>query len=136
MHLTGGCLCGEIRYESSETPMNVFFCHCEDCRRSGGSLLHMGVMVPREGFEITQGTPTAYRSAADSGRTITRNFCATCGSGITNELEHVANAVVIKAGTLDDPSAIAPTYEVFVGGRSPWVSTDERLEKFEKGRLG
>ena len=30
--LTGGCLCGALRYEVSETPLAIYTCHCTDCQ--------------------------------------------------------------------------------------------------------
>ncbi len=28
--LTGGCLCGALRYAVSETPLAIYTCHCTD----------------------------------------------------------------------------------------------------------
>ena len=38
MILTGGCLCGGVRWRAeSAAPPPVVACHCEDCRRSTGN---------------------------------------------------------------------------------------------------
>ena len=34
---TGGCACGEIRYEISDEPMVMNDCHCRDCQRKSGT---------------------------------------------------------------------------------------------------
>lgn len=112
MTLSGRCLCGAVRYTASTPPAFVFLCHCRDCQRSGGSLTHLGVMVPEAGFART-GEVRSYTKASDSGRGITREFCPTCGSGICNRLEMAPGMVVIKGGTLDDPAAVAPGFELF-----------------------
>ncbi|RIK91873.1 MAG: hypothetical protein DCC73_14495 [Proteobacteria bacterium] len=39
---SGGCLCGNIRYESPDAPENVHFCHCTMCRKiSGGPFAYL-----------------------------------------------------------------------------------------------
>ncbi len=122
MDLTGGCLCGAVRYKSTGAPFRQLVCHCSDCKRSGGSAFHVGIAVPRAGFAITSGKLRAYVTKGDSGRTVTRSFCPTCGSGVINEPEVWPDHVVIKVGTLDDPTAAAPAQELYGRSRLAWLS--------------
>ncbi len=32
--ITGGCLCGAVRYEPSEPPIRTTICHCRMCQKS------------------------------------------------------------------------------------------------------
>ena len=32
--LTGGCLCGAVRYETTAKPFKVTYCHCNSCRKA------------------------------------------------------------------------------------------------------
>ena len=34
---TGGCLCGEVRYEAVGEPMAIAYCHCASCRKHTGA---------------------------------------------------------------------------------------------------
>jgi hypothetical protein len=122
MNAEGGCLCGAVRYKFSDDMLRHVICHCRDCQRASGSAFHIGVVVTRKGFEITRGEMRTHRMIGDSGRWIDRSFCPVCGSGILHELERGPEYVVIKAGTLDDPSLVTPTHEIFVKSRMPWVS--------------
>jgi hypothetical protein len=122
MHLTGGCLCGAVRYTSTGAPYRRFVCHCSDCKRSGGSAFHIGIAVPRTDFTVMSGELRAHVTKGDSGRTVTRSFCPNCGSGVFNEPEVWPDHVVIKVGTLDDPAAVAPANELYARSRVPWVS--------------
>ena len=35
--VTGGCMCGAIRYEATGKPIIVAYCHCTDCRGITGA---------------------------------------------------------------------------------------------------
>ena len=35
--LTGGCLCGAVRYEVTEPLVSASYCHCKRCQRRTGS---------------------------------------------------------------------------------------------------
>ena len=53
---------------------------------------------------------------------VRRRFCPSCGSPIVSELAKTAGVVAVKAGTLDDKSAVLPGVEVWCVDRQPWVS--------------
>ena len=99
MQIEGGCLCGAVRYQSSNAPIRQTVCHCRDRQRSGGGAFHVGVWFPRSGFTITKGKLRKYESNADSGRWVARSFCPVCGSGVTIELELRPEHIAVKAGT-------------------------------------
>jgi hypothetical protein len=134
MNLRGGCLCGAVRYETQGAPKRVFVCHCRDCQRAGGSAFHLGVVFARSEFKLLQGRLASFVSTADSGRKIGRSFCPTCGSGIYNEPEVIADSIVLRAGTLDDPEAVAPTYELFADSRPDWLSLSTIQQSFPRMR--
>lgn len=132
MKLSGQCLCGSVRYTVSGDPHLVFLCHCRDCQRSGGSLAHFGVMVPQAGFS-RHGEVRSYTKRGDQGRAITREFCPVCGSGINNLLEVAPGMVVIKGGTLDDPAAVWPTFELYVRTQRLAFGSASTLRGFDEG---
>jgi len=135
MNLSGQCLCGSVRYTSTGQPRFVFLCHCKDCQRSGGSLTHLGVMVPEATFTRT-GEVRSFTKSSDAGRQITREFCPNCGSGIVNRLDMVPGVVVIKGGTLDDPGAVPPTFELFARSKSVSWSGGELEASFQEAIVG
>ena len=53
---------------------------------------------------------------------VRRRFCGSCGSPIVSEIVLSAGIVAVKAGTLDDKSAVQPTVEVWCTDRQPWVT--------------
>ena len=132
MMLSGQCLCGAVRYTSTGNPQLVFLCHCRDCQRSGGSLAHFGVWVPEAGFSRT-GEVRSYTKTSDNGRQITREFCPICGSGIANRLEVAPGVVVIKGGTLDNPAAVVPNFEMYAQSKLLALASGAPVRSFAAG---
>ena len=131
MKLVGRCLYGAVRYEFNGDPICVVLCHCHDCQQSGGSLVHYGLMVPESGFK-RHGEVRVYQSKGEAGRWVEREFCPTCGSGINNKLERAPGAVVIKGGTLDDPKAVQPTFELYGESKTPFMVSIDGIQSFDR----
>ena len=53
--VTGGCLCGAVRYESKDPPIQGFYCHCTICQRSYGGLFQATVKFTRSALQFTKG---------------------------------------------------------------------------------
>lgn len=99
----GGCLCGDVRYASDADPIRVTVCFCRFCQRATGSTGMVEPIFSRETFRVTFGRPTRYEmTSAGSGKRITVNFCATCGTKLFLEFERFPEIVGAYAGTFDD----------------------------------
>lgn len=127
--LTGGCLCGAVRYEIAAEPIMAGFCHCLSCQKLSGAGRAMQVLVPKAALSI-QGQTSAYRWTADSGNTVTTRFCPNCGSPLFGESNGMANAVAVRAVSLDDPSAVSPQMTVFTKRAQPWDHVETSLPTF------
>jgi hypothetical protein len=129
--ITGGCLCGAVRYECSAAPIMQANCYCRDCQKSSGGAGANALLVPKDAFKVTKGELKYYESTADSGNKIRRGFCANCGSGI-NAMLSGAPMVTVKAGSLDDPSLFQPTAAIFVSSAPKWAHVPDNIPKFDK----
>ncbi len=130
--LTGGCLCGAVRFETSAAPIFSGNCHCRDCQRSSGSAFTPAIFVPEENVAI-QGAVKYFESKADSGNTISRGFCPQCGSQLFAKLQALPNALGLRAGTLDAPENFDPKANIFTASAPHWDHMDPALPKFPKG---
>ncbi len=45
--ITGGCLCGDVRFAASGQPYRVGICHCLDCRKHHGALFMRPPSFPK-----------------------------------------------------------------------------------------
>jgi len=127
-HRTGGCACGEIRYEARGEPVAQLHCQCAQCRKRSGTG-HGSYLAYMGGVTVT-GTPKTFREIADSGREKVQNFCGTCGSPVFVTAPAMPDLKAIHAASLDDPGAFAPAFVTFASAALPWDRMDEGLRQF------
>ncbi len=106
MKLEGGCYCGQVRYVAEGEPMMKAQCHCRECQYITGGSPNMFLLMPRDGFSYTKGTPKQF-TRSDLENAVTREFCAECGTHLTTRRPGLP-AAILKVGTLDDPACLAP----------------------------
>jgi hypothetical protein len=115
--LSGGCLCEAVRYEIVGEPLYADWCHCRNCRKSGGSAADPCLTVRAEDLTITEGT-SEIRSYTPEGAA-TRTFCGICGSPTPSPtpgpLYHH-----VSMGTLDDDPGLRPVVHKGLAWRAAW----------------
>jgi len=126
-YVKGGCLCGALRYEWRNEPTEIIYCHCNDCKKATGSAYSLTMETEREALNILSGHLKEYIKTADSGDTVTREFCPECGSILFIKLANYPNHIWINAGTLDDPERIKPTQQIWTKRRVSWAHIDDSL---------
>ena len=128
--VTGGCLCGTVRFVSEVAPSEGAFCHCTICRRNYGGLFGVFLRFPAAGFRVTQGQPRRYRSSPIA----TRTFCADCGSPLAFAYDTGVD-LWVALGSLDHPedwpmtpgAAWGASTHVQTATRVPWHAIDDGL---------
>jgi hypothetical protein len=131
--LSGGCLCGAVRYECNAEPLGMAICHCTHCQKVSGSAFSVNIVVPAPSV-TWQGQSASYADTGDSGKPLSRKFCRNCGSSLATETEALPGAIIIKAGTLDDKSWLKPNYHIWTRSAQPWVQIPSGTTAFAKGR--
>lgn len=118
--VTGGCVCGAVRYEIAGEPAMQGVCHCRNCQKQAGTAFSMIVGVPADALSV-EGAPKTYIDHGDSGNEVRREFCDTCGSPLFSRIADMPGMVFVKAGTLDDTTGFAPAFQVWAKSRQDWV---------------
>lgn len=126
--ITGGCLCGKIRYSVSQPVEKIIACHCKNCQKSSGSGASYNTVVAAGAFTITSGTPRLYADMPDSGNILNRYFCGDCGSAIYTQRSKVPEMVVVRVGTLDDSSHLKLVMNIWTKSARPWMHIDPSSE--------
>ena len=129
--MTGGCLCGAVRYRITRPADKIIACHCTHCQKSSGSGASFNAAMPADAFAITQGTPKSYHDTADSGNILHRYFCGDCGSPLYSLVDAVPGLAFLKAGTLDEVSGLVPQVQLWCATAQPWLTLDPALPKFD-----
>jgi len=128
MKLSGGCNCGQVRYEIDGEPVRIGICHCANCRKASGSAFSFFAIWPRAAVALS-GELGCWQSRAGGDR-----FCPKCGSSMFCWSDG-AEEIEIKIGTLDDPpSTLAPAYELWTIRREPWLALLAGAEQHHRDR--
>ena len=107
--LSGSCLCGQVQLSVRGDPLRVGICHCTDCRQESGSAFTFYGIWPARQFERTGETSQFHG----------RHFCPRCGSRLFSVDDREAE---LKLGILSvAPTALVPSYELWVKRREPWL---------------
>lgn len=129
--LSGGCLCGAVRYELNAEPIMSVHCHCRDCQRMTGAGHVTAAAFPAEAVKVT-GTMKTVTVKGDSGHDVVRYFCPSCGSWLIGKPSMMPQITTVTLGTLDDPNAIGGiSVIVYAKRRNAWDHMDPKLPSFE-----
>lgn len=129
--ITGGCLCGKVRWTATAAPMFQGVCHCTDCQRQGGTAFSVVAAFGENDVKIT-GDMKTYRNIGSSGGEVQRRFCGECGSPIVSVPSNSQGMVFMKAGTLDDTSILAPMVHIWCDSKHGWFNLPEGAVTFPK----
>lgn len=119
--VSGGCLCGAVRFTATGEPYRVGLCHCMDCRKNHGALFHASAIFPEAAVTLT-GNWQTYRD---------RSFCPTCGSPVFG---HIGDEIGLNLGTFDAPDQFRPTYELWTIRREGWLPEFAGVRRFHRDR--
>ncbi len=127
--VTGGCLCGAIRYTVSTAISQLRACHCTHCQKGSGTGASVNATIPSASFALTKGAPRRFEDKADSGRTLFRYFCGDCGSPIYSQRATMPEFVALRAGSLDDPAGMKITTHIWTASARSWSWIDPATEQ-------
>lgn len=128
--LSGGCLCGKVRF-SYQGPVHFSgMCHCRDCQKASGSVGLQFIAIDEAAFDL-RGETRSHGSIGGSGKTTERYFCPNCGSRLFGRAELLPGRIMLFAGALDEPDMVPPDHAVFVRDRPHWLGPDSALKEFE-----
>lgn len=121
--VTGGCLCGEIRYQISEPAQDTVICHCRMCQRFSGAAFSVGSIYATNAVNFTKGAPKFYKSSPFAER----GFCPDCGSSLVfrpvtpSVSKDWEGWILIETGSLDNPAPNVPNWHLGVESQMPWL---------------
>ena len=130
--LTGGCLCGGVRYEIDEPLGAASYCHCTRCQRRTGTSASAQARVVPGSLRIVAGEELVSAWQAPTGWA--KCFCSSCGGALWSR-DAETGAMSVRLGTFDSDPGVRPSYRQFVAYAAPWEPIpDDGLPRFPERR--
>lgn len=126
--ITGGCLCGAVRYVAHAAPLVTRVCWCRLCQKLGAGSGTVNVGFSSDSVTIT-GQLTDHASTADSGTVLHRGFCPVCGTPVTSQAETRRHQIFVRAGTLDDPEIARPAMTIWTEAAPSWACISPNIPR-------
>lgn len=132
--ITGGCLCGGVRFALSEPPHAAGYCHCTRCQRRTGTAASAQVRIDGDTLRLLQGADLLKSWRHPNGGH-EKCFCGECGAHLfSRSLEH-PRRVSVRLGAFDGDSGIRPAWRSYVAYAAPWEPIPEDgLERFAEAK--
>jgi hypothetical protein len=127
--ITGSCLCGQLHYSGDTEIMGAMSCHCDACRKATGAAYSTNLFVKEADFTIA-GETLEFQHKSDSGSTMTKINCATCGSPTFGRNTNREGMLTLRAGTVDQKDLIKPAGYVYCENAIPSTAMDPALKQF------
>jgi hypothetical protein len=129
--LTGGCLCGGVRYEVTEPLVSASYCHCTRCQRRTGTAASAQARVAPGSLHVLQGEELVREWAPPDGWP--KAFCSVCGSALWSHSPIDPGVYSVRLGTFDDDPGIRPQYRQYVAYAADWEPIpDDGLPRHEE----
>ena len=127
---TGSCLCGQVQYRLNAEPVAARICWCRDCQRIAANGT-VNAIFPSAAIEVT-GELATYTRTAESGNEVHRRFCPQCGCHMLADSSGRPGLTVVRVGTLDEASSVAPSANIWSTSAPAWACLDETLERIDQ----
>jgi hypothetical protein len=131
--LTGGCLCGGVRFEVTKVPVSAGYCHCTRCQRRTGTAASASARIAPGSLRVLSGAGLikAYRPPDGFAKV----FCSNCGSALWSQSQTDPEAIGVRMGAFDRDPGIRPSARAYVAYAAPWEAIpDDGLPRFPESR--
>ena len=114
--LTGGCLCGAVRYRCGPRVCPPTLCHCQSCRRASGAHAVGWLTVRAQDLHYRSGEPREIESSPG----VWRAFCGRCGAPLSYRAARRPGEIDVTIGTLDEPGRATPVDHIWMVDAVAW----------------
>jgi hypothetical protein len=131
--LTGGCLCGGVRFEVTEPLVSAGYCHCTRCQRRTGTAASVQARIAPGSLRIVQGEELVRAYEPPDG--FAKLFCSACGSSLFSRHPERSEVMSVRLGAFDADPGVRPSYRQFVAYAVPWEPIpDDGVDRFDEAR--
>jgi hypothetical protein len=131
--LTGGCLCGGVRFEVSEPLVSAGYCHCTRCQRRSGTAASISGRIVPGSLRILSGDGLLRSYQPDDG--FGKVFCSNCGGHLWSQSPEDPEVRSIRLGAFDSDPGIRASYHQYVNYAAAWEPIpDDGLPRYPEHR--
>jgi len=124
--MTGGCLCGAVRYRLQPPLRSVVACHCGQCRRTSGNYVS-ATSVPREKFALSNDDGLKWYRSSEQAQ---RGFCAECGSSLFWSAD-ARDTITIMSGTIDGKTGLTTVAHICVADKGDYYELNPSEPQYD-----
>ena len=130
--LTGGCLCGGVRFRVDAPLVVATYCHCTRCQRRTGTAASAQARIQPGSLTVTQGEELIRTYAPPDG--FPKLFCGACGSALWSRSPDDPEIMSVRLGAFDGDPGIRPSLRQFCAYAAAWEDIpDDGLPRFSEG---
>jgi hypothetical protein len=131
--LTGGCLCGGVRFEVDPPPARASYCHCTRCQRRTGTGAGASAWVQPGSVRFTEGEDLIREFQPPDG--FAKAFCTVCGGHLYSRDPASDGPSSVRLGAFDSDPGVRPSFRQFTAYAAPWEPIpDDGLQRFPERR--
>jgi hypothetical protein len=132
--VTGGCLCGRVRFELTTPATAAGYCHCTRCQRRTGAAASAQARIDGRTLRLLQGEEfvKAWRPAAGG---FEKCFCGECGAHLFSRNPDDPAEMSVRLGAFDGDPGVRPSWRAYVAYAASWEPIpDDGLERLQEGK--
>jgi hypothetical protein len=132
--LTGGCLCGGVRFELTEPPQEAGYCHCTRCQRRTGAAASAQARIDGRTLRMLSGQELVKGWIPPDGG-FEKLFCRQCGAHLFSRSTEEPRQMSVRLGAFDGDPGVRPSFRTYVAYAASWEPIpDDGLERYAEGR--
>ncbi|HVL94458.1 MAG TPA: GFA family protein [Solirubrobacteraceae bacterium] len=116
--LTGGCLCGGVRYELDQPPTAAGYCHCTRCQRRTGTAAAASARIVPGSLRVVAGEELIGVFRPPDG--FLKEFCSACGGALWSRDPDDPENLGVRMGSFDGDPGVRPQWRQFVDFAAAW----------------
>jgi len=128
--LTGGCMCGSVRWTIDAPLFGAAFCWCKRCQRRTGTAFSTTGLTQPGSFRVIEGDEVlGVYEPGDGGWN--KAFCSNCGSQTHTTNSENPEVIAVRVGSFDTDPGVRPGLHQFVDYAPAWYPVpDDGLPRF------
>jgi hypothetical protein len=129
--IVGSCLCGQLSYVCTKSPVWSVNCHCRSCQKLSGAPYVSAFSVPSNSFKA-MGETIAFRRISEAGHLVTTSHCAACGSRVHAQSAGAMHLMNVFATSMSDASCFVAISNVYLNEAAPWITPPDAPFNYAK----